>query len=394
MELAATRNREQVAEAFFASGAALARSPIEREGVEELLRRRFAEHPRQLAIARAAQAPATTGDASWAGPLVNESVAAFIALLAPASVLANLPLDNKLAFAGLGRLRVPARAPGEPTLGAQFRAEGDPIRVGALHLTSQTLTPKTLAILGTFTEELLRRAAQDVEAMVRAAMQRDTGIGLDEAFLDAHPGDTVRPPGLQALATGANTRPSSGSTVDAVSTDLLAAAAALVDSGCGAQPVWVMNTLTMQSLMLLRTTTGDLGFPTLSEAPPALLAFPVVSSPSAPEAVVFLVDCAELVLAADPPRFSESVESTLHEEDTTPLPISSPGTPNTVAAPERSMFQTAAVALRAVWTIDWAVLAAGAVQTITGVALRVPRTVPPRRVARFVERGTVVKDRK
>jgi hypothetical protein len=39
-----------------------------------------------------------------------------------------------------------------------------------------------------------------------------------------------------------------------------------------------------------------------------------------------------------------------------------------VATPARSLFQTHSAAVKAVWEVDWAVLRAGAVQTITGAA--------------------------
>ena len=41
-----------------------------------------------------------------------------------------------------------------------------------------------------------------------------------------------------------------------------------------------------------------------------------------------------------------STEATLHEEDTTPLPIATPGAPATIAAPVRYALQTDAVAIR------------------------------------------------
>jgi hypothetical protein len=69
------------------------------------------------------------------------------------------------------------------------------------------------------------------------------------------------------------------------------------------------------------------------------------------------------------PNFVTSNVATLHEENTTPLPISSAGTPNVVAAPVRSLFQTYTWALRMILDVDWVKLnSVGPVQELTGVA--------------------------
>ena len=67
--------------------------------------------------------------------------------------------------------------------------------------------------------------------------------------------------------------------------------------------------------------------------------------------------------------FEATTMATLHEEDTTPLPIGSTGAPATVAAPVRSLFQTNSWALRMLLDTDWAKLrAVGPVQELTAVA--------------------------
>jgi hypothetical protein len=53
---------------------------------------------------------------------------------------------------------------------------------------------------------------------------------------------------------------------------------------------------------------------------------------------VFFVDAADFFTASgDEPRFDVSDQATLHMEDTTPLAIGTAGSPNTVAAPVRSI---------------------------------------------------------
>jgi HK97 family phage major capsid protein len=384
----ASRERRELSAAFFAGGAARALGVLERRSVEAVLRESYDAAPRTLQLAmRAAQAPASTSDPNWASALTREQVANAIDIVAPDSVLAALPLV-RLGFDGAAKLRVPARGPAESSLAADWRAEGDAIHVGGLHLDGVQLTPKSLGTIGTFSAELVARAVGDVALMVQQAMQRDSAIALDRAFLDSDPGSTLRPAGMQALAVS---RPSSGSDVDSITSDLLDCAAAMIDSGCGLRPMWVGNTLDFQRLATLRTASGALGFPSLSNAPPTLLDYGVVASPNAPTGLLFLIDCAEVVLASQEPKFDQSAEATLHEESVDPLPLADGA--GVVASPSRAMFQTNCIALRAVWETDWNLLAAGAVQCLSGLALRVQRKVPaPKPAARFRPRETVVKE--
>ncbi|MNW13816.1 hypothetical protein D3C71_2118640 [compost metagenome] len=84
---------------------------------------------------------------------------------------------------------------------------------------------------------------------------------------------------------------------------------------------------------------------------------------------MYLVDAASVARSLPAPEFSVSTEATIHEEDTTPLPIvDNAGTP-VVAHPVRSLFQTYSAALRAVYNeLSWAVLRPNPVVVITGVA--------------------------
>lgn len=312
-------------------------------------------------VLRGPQPPASTSDPAWASELQRQVWVDALDLMAPLSVLASLPL-NRVSFNGAARVTVPARKPdASPNLAATWRAPGDPMRVGGLSLTEKDLTPFSLGVVGTYSMELLERS--NVDQMIERAMRRDTAIALDRAFLDAQSATAKRPAGLQTYATA---HPASGTTVDAITSDLKACATAMVDAGCGTQPVWIMSILVLQALMTLRDATGALAFPTLSGSPPTLLTFPITHSTTAPRDAVFLVDADELAVGGNPPTVEASEVGVLHEDDTAPLPIGTAGTPATVAAPTREIWQTNAGATRMLWDTDWTVLAEGAVQTITG----------------------------
>jgi hypothetical protein len=80
-----------------------------------------------------------------------------------------------------------------------------------------------------------------------------------------------------------------------------------------------------------------------------------------------MVPSALAVEASPEIQFSVSDASALHMEDTTPLAISSAGTPATVAAPVRGLWQTDAKAIRLIFEVDYKWRAPGAIAWITSV---------------------------
>jgi hypothetical protein len=83
---------------------------------------------------------------------------------------------------------------------------------------------------------------------------------------------------------------------------------------------------------------------------------------------VLLVDAADFFSATgDAPSFVASDQATLHMEDTTPLAIGTAGTPNTVAAPVRSLFQTDSIGIRMTMDLNWALRRAGVVAFVSSV---------------------------
>jgi hypothetical protein len=54
-------------------------------------------------------------------------------------------------------------------------------------------------------------------------------------------------------------------------------------------------------------------------------------------------------------------------EDTTPLAIGTAGTPATVAAPARSLFQTDSIALRMIMDVNWTLRRSGVVAWTSSV---------------------------
>jgi hypothetical protein len=96
--------------------------------------------------------------------------------------------------------------------------------------------------------------------------------------------------------------------------------------------------------------------------------WPVIDSGTVPLGTVIVIDAADFVsVGGEAPRFEISDQATLHLEDTTPLDIGTPGSPATVAAPVKSMFQTNSYALRLLLPINWTVRRTGVVAWAAGV---------------------------
>jgi HK97 family phage major capsid protein len=277
-----------------------------------------------------------------------------------------LPL-NRFSFDGYNSLKIPMRnAAASPNLAGAFRAEGAPIRVGALSLGSMTLTPKSLGVIGTFSMELFERSTPNIEQVIREAMVSDTAAALDAAFLGNAAGTATVPAGILNGLAGGNTAASAGTTSANIVTDLRARMQAMAAANMGRRPVWIMNPARAWGLQLALTAAGTPLFPEMANG--TLLGIPVVTSTTVTAGSVFLIDCAEVFFAGGAPSFLGTDVATIHEEDTTPAQISTAGTPNVVAAPVRSLFQTNSAALRCMWNVDWAVARAGAVQHISAAA--------------------------
>lgn len=337
---------------------------IKRVPVGMILEERYGddEHVKAVAgiVTKAAQNPAMTNVAGWAQELTRDSYGAFMDLLHGESVIPRLPLQ-RFEFNGFANIKIPARAT-TPNLAGAFRAEGAPIRVGAVGFTSTTLTPKSLGVIGTYTNELFERSTPNILDVIRNAMIQDTALALDTAFLGSTAGSATVPAGLQTYATGGNTGASAGATAANIMADIRGRIQAMTALNLGRRPVFVMNPARWYGVKLAITAAGTPVFP--EAANNQLMGIPVVTSTNVPAAVIFLIDAAEVAFAGGAPRFLGTEVATIHEEDTAPAPIVTavPATAN----PVRSLFQTNSSALRAVWEIDWAVTRAGAVQTITG----------------------------
>ena len=307
-------------------------------------------------IGKAASAPATTTAATWAGELGTPSVydQGFLQLVAPASVYAQLsqrPGSIRVSLAGFSSVKVPSRAP-SPSLSAPFIGESSAIPVRQLLLSNATLSPKKCAVISQFSETLLKHSTPDIEQLIRATMALDTANAIDGVLLDSNAVTAIRPAGLLFGVTP--TSPAAGGGLAAFAADVRALALAIEATGPLIDPVLVMSS--SSALLLDVLSQGGAG------------GMPVVFSPNVPAKALIMLDAACFASAeGDVPDISTSKEALLHEEQDSPLPISTVGTPNTIAAPTRSTFQTATLALRLLQDVSWTMTRTGRVASITTV---------------------------
>jgi len=312
-------------------------------------------------VTRAASAPADTTTSGWASQLVETSVADFMQLLMPASVYPGLSAKGlRLNFGRSGIISIPARL-ATPTIAGSFVAQGSPIPVRQGAFTAITLTPKKMAVISTFTREIAEHSTPAIEGLIRNAIQEDTSVSLDTILLDAVAASAVRPAGLRNGVTV--TTATAGGGFAALVGDLKALIGALITASNGniRSPVWIMNPIQALAISVTQNAGGD--FPFASEINQGRFqGYPLILSSTVTAGMVLLVDAADFVsVEGDAPRFDMSDQATLHMEDTTPLAIGTAGSPNTVAAPVRSLYQTDSLALRMIMDVNWAMRRTGVV---------------------------------
>jgi HK97 family phage major capsid protein/HK97 family phage prohead protease len=303
-------------------------------------------------VLRAASAPAMTTVTGWAAELVQQRYADLMPLLMPKAILTRLAAKGlALSFGTAGRIIIPTRSR-TPTLAGSFVGEGlaIPVRQGAF--TSQTLVPKKMAVISTWTREMGDHSSPAIEGLIREAIQQDTSVAVDSVLIDANPATAIRPAGL--LNGVSVTTATAGGGLTALIGDIKALIGALTASTYGnlRSPVFLMNPSDMLSVSLTMAANTGI-FPFRAEiAGGTLNTVPVIDSATVPLHTVILVDAADfVVVGGEGPRMELSDQATLHMEDTSPAELVA--SPSTVAAPQRSLFQTDSIALRMVLPLNW-----------------------------------------
>lgn len=316
----------------------------------EVIRNRYKHDKGLEAMAKAAAAPGDTTTTAWAASLLDEQVSGFIDLVSNNSVYGALRAGGmSLNFSGAGSIKIPSRTATKTAPGA-FVGEGNPIPVKELSMTSKTLLRHKMGVIVTMTEELMDATNSQIETIVRQAILADTSKTLDSILLDATAGDAVRPAGL---LNGVTTTTSAGATAAQIITDLKALIAPFETDDAGKSLVIILHPLRKLGLLTVTNSVGDFQFAEEVRGG-SLMGYRLAESSNVATDAVHCVNAGEFATAYDGPNFLESNTATLHMEDTTPEALSTAGTPNVVAAPARSLYQTYTRGIRMVLPVTWA----------------------------------------
>jgi HK97 family phage major capsid protein/HK97 family phage prohead protease len=316
---------------------------------------------------KAATAPATTTTTGWAVELIQQVNADFMDPLVAKAIYPKLKgMGLSLSFGRNGKISIPTRN-ATPTIAGSFVGEGAPIPVRQGAFSAAVLTPKKMAVITAWTREIDEHSVPALEGLLRDAIQNDTAVSLDAVLLDANAATSIRPAGLLNGVAGLTA--TSGGGIAALIGDMKQLIGAL-NTGTGGNIrnlVWLMNPAQVLSIQLTANAGGI--FPFKDEISNGkLLTHTVIESGTVTAGVVIVLDAADFVtVGGDAPRFEISDQATLHMEDTTPLAIGTAGTPPTVAAPVRSLWQTDSMALRLILPINWVLRRTGMVAWTSAV---------------------------
>jgi HK97 family phage prohead protease len=314
---------------------------------------------------RAATAPANSTTAGWAAELAQVQYGEFFDVLMPGAIYTSLRTHGFRANLGrFATLQMPTRAQ-TPVVAGSFVGEGAPIPVRQAQTAAVSIGLKKMAVIVSYTREIAEHSTPQIEELLRTFISEDTEVAVDTVLIDANAATAIRPAGLRSGVAGLT--PTAGGGFVALVGDIKQMIGVLAAANALRDPVWIMHPVQATSIGLTATANGV--FPFKMEIDNRQLqGYPVIISSTMPLATVLLLDAADFVsISGDDARFEVSDQATLHFDDTTPLQIGTPGTPNTVAAPVRNMFQTDSLALRMILPMNWIMRRTGVLAWIAAV---------------------------
>jgi hypothetical protein len=317
--------------------------------LEDLHRQHYPDDEGSAIVLRAAVAGGTTTAAGWAADLVQLAMGEFVNLLYPMSVFPKLSaMGTALTFGpNAGAIKIPSRTV-TPSIGGSFVAEAAPIPVRRLGTTSITLNPHKVGSISVYSRELAAYSNPDIEGLIRDSIVNDTSINIDTVLLDATAVSTTRPAGLTNGVVALTA--TAGGGYAAFLKDINQLTAPFYAANAGRKLALLMNPQQRQQLVY---APGPAGAP-FGWAMQFEDMFTVIPSTTIAAGSAYMIDTVDFVSVSGAPEFEVSEVATLHMEDTTPLNIGTVGTPNVVAAPTQSMFQTGQIAIRMLSNISWA----------------------------------------
>jgi HK97 family phage major capsid protein len=301
-------------------------------------------------VLKAAVSPTTTSNFGVA----VLSPADIPVVIAPTSAFAALAArGTAVDLSGVASVRIPARIVSAADAGA-FVAEGAPIPVTQSSFAAgPTLAPYKLAAIVVMTREFAEHSsAADATSIMQSMMSEAATLKLDSTALGNGAAVAgVQPAGILNGVAAAGTPASNTSGAHlALAKDIETLLNALATNGAGVSPVFVTHPAQAAAMKTLVGPKFD---------------YPIIASVGVAAGTLIAIEAPSFVTGfSGTPEFFTTNQALLHMESTTPLPIGTPGTPPTVAAPTQSLYQTDTVATKMIVRCSWAMRAPGHVQYI------------------------------
>lgn len=302
----------------------------------------YKDDPVTPILLKAAAPPATIGNAGWAGTVAHLSVSSLLQSIVSLSAAADL-LNRalKISFDRLASIRLPSRFASASSAGS-WLIEGMPIVVQDYVVSAgPTLSPHKLATIATLTREMV--SSSNVEAVVRQLLSEAFALMLDQTLFGTQADTgTGAPAGLlngvtpTVAATGT-------SAIENMITDIQSLIAALATQKAGLAPVFVGAAGQIAAMKARLGPKFD---------------YPILASAGLAPGVLIVVEPASLAATIQNavPSFDAAESAILHMESATPTDIVTAS--GTAAVPVKSLFQTDAIALRAILSgVSWAMRA-------------------------------------
>jgi hypothetical protein len=297
------------------------------------------------AVLRAATTPAST--TGWGAATVGQRVEAFLEPLRPISAAARLiQVGFRPDLAGVGSVSLPRVQTAWPL--PAWVGEGDPIPTYRGDFGSATIVPRKLAAITAVTGEVESLSVEDAEAVIISLMNDAAARQLDAAMFSTSAATSVAPAGLLNGVTPIAA--TAGGGIAAMTGDIAKLVGAIHTAGGGTGIVLIAAPQQAVTASILASSSFSL---------------PIITAPNLAAGTVIAIEPRAFASGfSDVPRVEFGREAMIHMDDA-PAQISTAGSPNVVAAPTRSMYQTDAVAIRLVLRVAYGMRAPGLVQFIT-----------------------------
>lgn len=326
------------------AAAASLRAFVDKTTTEKAMKAMYPDDEISPIIMRAASTQAVTTDPSWAGPLARLSVSQAIEDIVSLSAIGKLMTIGALNL-DMGRFAsmvVPGRSATIADAG-QWVAEGAPAPARQLHLIGPTLTHKKLEVIVTMTREMVD--ASNIEDVVRVLTSEAASVALDAAVFGANAATAAQPAGILNGLTALTPAAAPLTGFEACGVDLGTLVNDISQRNGGARAAFVASPAEATAIRFW--AGGQFG------TTPANDVLPVAAAAALPKGTVVCVEPESFACSIAAPEFSVADVAAIHQEDTTPANIGTPGTPPVVAAPVKSMFQIDAIALKMTVWANW-----------------------------------------